>query len=876
MFKKLTAIEEFFADDGDINYKHNSNIILDELEQIEGISNNIVDKAIRWIKRKAYESKIPVFDTAIDFISLSILETILKIFDRNVETIYEGRENIFKTKPVIFAANHETEAEHLYLARACCELRDLNYPFVFLKKYNFKGIVNKKDVPIFYAKYQLFNYPLLGTIFSSTAFPVEREISSKARRSMEIGSTFLKRGSNILIYPEGTRNIEKQQKAKSGVIRLAIENKVPIVPIGHSGLFELTGGSFIPSKKGIWYCSMGEPIYYEDYYDKELSYEDLRRLTGDLMARIEQLKENSRRKIHEIKEKRFNESLKKPINEIVVNKFETLEKKPKNPFDMLYRKYVKYTSRIPVIGDYLDAFSHFFIRLSANFLVNPLTFDFKVKGKENLDQFKGAIIASNHESFFDIFFYGLKLVPKPMIDYWGYLIPGKLHDITTKTWFMMKKELAELPIISSWTLSAGGFPVARGAHDTQALEIAKALVLKGRRVVIFPQQTTFKDIDINEGKTGVIRMAIETRMPIIPMAINGSYDAMQKGILKVMIPPKGFQLQLNIGEPIYYDEYYDAILTRDLLKGLTKDLMRKIKELHEEDLNQTDPELLSDVESPIDKIIKLFGQLIRLPARQLQDSDYKLPFENVINNLTNKLGITSINKTEKKEFVKLSPIDKFLNRIRSVGEKYDITQTFDKFFYKIAKNTCELLVNNIYDFRIYGKENIPSDKQTGIIFLGVSTSNLDFVIGNCIVPEQVHFMIDAKTYKTPIVSTILKSLGFFRKTESQEDFEPLLELKQKLKNKKMVGAFIQTKNPEKIVRTIAGIIKLAIEGKPTVIIPMHIGGTETPFPPVQINVEIGRPIPIKRMKRDSRYKLAEEIYSQLKELKAKTYTDRYL
>lgn len=872
----MTAVEEFFATDTkDIEFRHNSEIILDRLEEIEGISHNPIDRAIRWIKRKAYDSKIPILDTAVDFFSLLTLETILRYFDRKVEPVYEGRENLFKAKPVIFAANHETEAEHLYLARGCCELRDLDYPFTFFQKFNFREIANKKDVPIFFAKYQLFNYPLIGTIFSSTAFPIERELHDS--KSMEIGATFLKRGSNVIIYPEGTRNVEKQVKAKTGVIRLAIDNKVPIVPIGHHGLFEATGGSFVPNKQGIWYCSIGEPIYYEEFYDRELEYEDLRRLTGDLMARIDQLKENGIRRIEEIKNKRFKDSLSKTTNEIVVDKFEKLKKKPKNPIDALYRKFVEYTSKVPIVGDYIDAFSHFFIRLSSNLLVNPLTFDIKVKGKENLDQFEGAIVASNHESFFDIFLYGLKLVPKNYIDYWRYLLPGPVK----KTWFMMKKELAEIPIISSWTLSAGGFPVARGASDREAMEIAKALVLKDQKVVIFPQETTYKDIDVNIGKTGAVRMAIDIKKPIVPMAINGSYDAMQNGVLKVLLPPKGYPLHLNIGEPIYYDQYYDKVLTKEELERLTKELMVKIKDLHEENLDEVEPEELSDVSSPVDTILKGIGKLVSLPRKALQESKTRLPFENIVNNITDKLGITSINRGKDKDgsrkFVKLSPIDKFLDKVREQGEKSGLTKTFDKMFYNATKTACEFLVNNIYNYRIFGKENIPEDNDTGIIFIGISAGGLiDFVFGSCLVPEQVHYMIDKKTYETPVMSTVLKSLGFIRKTESTLDFEPLLHIKDLLKEKKKVGVLIQSKSPEKIVGTIAGVIKLAIEGKPTRIIPIHIGGSDTPFPPVGINVEVGEPISIGRMKRDDRYKLADEIYQKIKNLKTKSFEDRYL
>ncbi|MDD1779048.1 MAG: hypothetical protein LUQ65_12855, partial [Candidatus Helarchaeota archaeon] len=160
--------------------------------------------------------------------------------------------------------------------------------------------------------------------------------------------------------------------------------------------------------------------------------------------------------------------------------------------------------------------------------------------------------------------------------------------------------------------------------------------------------------------------------------------------------------------------------------------------------------------------------------------------------------------------------------------------------------------------------------------LAQSKTTLDLVFGNALIPEKVHFMIDKKKYEKTIVSTLLQSLGFFRKTESPDDLEPLLQMKDKLKEKKIVGVFSQAKGDEAIVRTIAGVVKLAIEGKPTMIVPLAIAGTETPFPPVKITVEIGEPIgPINRMKREARYEFAAEIAEKLKKLQSKAYEARY-
>ena len=872
----MTAIEEFLA----INREnqaiiHNSQIIMDRLEEIEGTSRNPIDVAIRRIRKQSLK-RYPFIDTFMDFASISILEGIMRYFDRKVKAITEGKEYI-PQGPLIFASNHETETEHLYLARACCSLRDLNY-FRFLKFLNLKGIANKKEVPIFFAKYQLFNIPIIGSIFTATAFPIEREL--RDAKSMEIGSLFLQRGSNVIIYPEGTRNIEKQVKAKSGVIRLAIQNKVPVVPVGQIGLFDLTKGGFVPKKKGIWYCTFGEPITYEEYYDKEPTYEELRDLTEQLMEKIETLKINGYNKVKEIEEAQIAALSKKSINEIVIQKFEKMEKKPKNPFDSLYRQFVKFSSRVPVIGDYIDAFSHSLIRFGMDLLVNPLTFDLKITGREHIIKNKPAIVCSNHESFLDIAIYGLKLVPNELLNYYGYLMPSEQNDVNEKIWFMMKQELAKIPIISSWTLAAGGFPIARGESDKDAFIITKELLKRNRNVVVFPQQTTYPTIDVESGKTGAVRLAIETGRPIVPMAIKGSHNAMKTGIWNLLIPPKGFPIEINIGEPMYYQKYQGQELTHDEYKNLTQELMQKIKDLQDGvEKPHFNPEYDGEASKPtIAKLIESVGKLFRLPRIDLQKTVKENFITKTINQITDSLGITSTKKEEGKppEFAKLSPIDKFLAKVKKRGEKYGLFPFLDNIFYQVAKNSVEFLVHSLYDFKVNGRERVPVDKDVGIILLTQSKTTLDLIFGNALIPERVHFMIDKKTYEKPIVSTLLQSLGFFRKTETPEDLEPLLQLKDILKEKKIVGVFTQAKGDEALIRTIAGVIKLAIEGKPTMIVPLAIAGTETPFPPVKVTVEIGEPIgPIQRMKRETRYEFAAEIAEIIKKLQSKAFEARY-
>ncbi|MHA1783716.1 MAG: lysophospholipid acyltransferase family protein, partial [Candidatus Helarchaeota archaeon] len=695
----MTAVEEFLNKDGEIIDRfHNSDIIYNRIDEIEGIGQSVESKIIKWFRKTTKES-FPILDTALDAALISVLELILRSFDRKVKEVIVGREKMLELatkRPVIFASNHETETEHLYLARACTPVRDLYYPFKIFKFLNPKGISNKRHVPVFFAKYQLFNYPIIGSLFAATAFPIERELRDS--KSIELGSQFLKRGTNIMIYPEGTRNLEARQKPKSGVIRLAIKNKVPIIPIGHVGLWDLTKGQFAPSKKGYWYCEFGEPIYYDKYYGKELDSVQLRQLVDELMDRIEILKERGRKAIKKLNEERdrriYSEGT---INDVVIHKFNKLSKVPNNIFDKNYRNFIKTWTKFPYFGEKLDSFIHLLIRWSSELIINPLNFDLKVNGKHHLEMpgIRPAILASNHESFFDIFTYGLKLAPPDQISYRGYL--NRAHRV----WFMMKKELAEIPIISSWTLSAGGFPIARGESDREAMVVARELLRRDRSPVIFPQQTTYPEIDVNKAKTGAVRLAIEMQRPIVPISISGSHHAMKQGIFKVFFPPKAYPIEVNIGEPIWYDKYYGKEPDYETVKKLTTELMTTIKNLQE---NGTEyrPDLFGgDVTSPLDRIIKRFGKMVGLPKPELQESTKESSIEKMLNKLTDSLGISSTRREggkdlKKKNAVKLSPIDKQLQKLKKEGEKIGLYPTLDKVFYNVTKRTLEFTIHNLY------------------------------------------------------------------------------------------------------------------------------------------------------------------------------------
>ena len=92
--------------------------------------------------------------------------------------------------------------------------------------------------------------------------------------------------------------------------------------------------------------------------------------------------------------------------------------------------------------------------------------------------------------------------------------------------------------------------MSRGTRDRSSLDRAVAALGRGEVIVVYPEGTVTKREDWlpMEGKTGVVRLAVATGVPITPMASWGSQTVWQKsgkGSLKF-----GRPIWTSVGEPI--------------------------------------------------------------------------------------------------------------------------------------------------------------------------------------------------------------------------------------------------------------------------------------------------------------------------------------
>jgi 1-acyl-sn-glycerol-3-phosphate acyltransferase len=130
-------------------------------------------------------------------------------------------------------------------------------------------------------------------------------------------------------------------------------------------------------------------------------------------------------------------------------------------------------------------------------------------GREYFPKDGPAIVASNHRSFFDPFLIAC-MVRRPM-------------------YYVAKRELFEInPVISLLLRTLGAFPVDRGNGDRDTIATAKDLLARGELVLIFPEGTRTRPGPLGQPRRGVGRLALESGVPIIPVALIGT-ESIRRG-----------------------------------------------------------------------------------------------------------------------------------------------------------------------------------------------------------------------------------------------------------------------------------------------------------------------------------------------------------
>jgi 1-acyl-sn-glycerol-3-phosphate acyltransferase len=191
-------------------------------------------------------------------------------------------------------------------------------------------------------------------------------------------------------------------------------------------------------------------------------------------------------------------------------------------------------------------------RLTCILTLSPV----KVVGREKLDKKQSYIFVSNHQGAYDVFLF------------FGYIgQPIK---------WVLKQSLRKIPIVGLACKAAGYIFIDKSSPQAaiKTIRLAEKKLKNGVSIGIFPEGSRTSTGKMAAFKKGAYQMALDLKLPVVPITINGSFEVMPIG--SCLINPH--KMELIIHNPIHIDEInHDnirevAVRVRELA-DLTRDVI---------------------------------------------------------------------------------------------------------------------------------------------------------------------------------------------------------------------------------------------------------------------------------------------------------------
>jgi 1-acyl-sn-glycerol-3-phosphate acyltransferase len=173
--------------------------------------------------------------------------------------------------------------------------------------------------------------------------------------------------------------------------------------------------------------------------------------------------------------------------------------------------------------------------------LNPL-WRFRTTGLKIDDPRRPYVVVANHQSFVDIL----------LISH----LPWEMKWLSKATFF-------RIPLVGWMMRMAGDIPLVRGEKNStvEAMNACRDRLDERVSVMIFPEGTRSRDGQLQPFKDGAFRLAIESGVPILPLAVNGAYTALVKGDWRFGVS----NAEVRVLEPILTD-------------GMTKDDTARLRD----------------------------------------------------------------------------------------------------------------------------------------------------------------------------------------------------------------------------------------------------------------------------------------------------------
>ncbi|MGH2541545.1 MAG: lysophospholipid acyltransferase family protein [Ardenticatenaceae bacterium] len=180
--------------------------------------------------------------------------------------------------------------------------------------------------------------------------------------------------------------------------------------------------------------------------------------------------------------------------------------------------------------------------------------DYKVEGKEHVPEKGPLLVVANHQSNFD----------PPVL---GASVPRRL-------WFLAKDGIFVNEVADWFLESYGAYPLSRGSFDPAALKWVLRKLEQGEAVAIFPEGTRSQGQGMRKALPGVARIALRTKVPIMPIAITGTERMVSWARV---FNPTG-EIKVQIGRVFSLPDI-EGRLGPEVYESLTEMIMRRIAEM---------------------------------------------------------------------------------------------------------------------------------------------------------------------------------------------------------------------------------------------------------------------------------------------------------
>ena len=184
-----------------------------------------------------------------------------------------------------------------------------------------------------------------------------------------------------------------------------------------------------------------------------------------------------------------------------------------------------------------------------------LFFRFRTVGRQHLPETGSLLIAANHASYLDIPVLGC--------------------GITRQVWFLGRRDLFPIPGLRPVLRRLGWIPLRQDRLDRSGFSAAISLIKEAKAVAIYPEGSRSFDGRMGPGKPGMGVIVAETGCPVLPVYIQGTFEALPRGTVWPRLRP----IRMVIGEPIDFSADATRYSGKEFYQYVSRTVMARIAEL---------------------------------------------------------------------------------------------------------------------------------------------------------------------------------------------------------------------------------------------------------------------------------------------------------